>query len=561
MKTILFLPLIVYTIALSGQVPLPIGPSHYGLDSTRRMMLVHVGGPSLSKAENGLLTPDDLYEFPGATPELVYDSSYLMTGQNGDSFTVSFTPLPLVKISTPHTLNRNEKRPAVFTYASGNEIVVSDIGVRYRGGFSMRFPKKSLDLEFYEPGGDEESRDVSFGNMRSDDDWVIDALYNEPSRVNAYVAHKLWLDLHHLSYAEEEPEARAGADVEFVELWFNGTYWGVCTIGEQVDRKQLKLKKYKDDKIRGALFKSEDYTDATTFKGVPSSQVKGDTWAGWEVKHPEPEEVDWEELKEVIRFAASSTDDAFSEEAGDRFDLANIVDYVLFVNALTLTDNVSKNTYLARYNQSSPYFFVPWDMDAGIGNDHKGDRLSTFEHFSENYLFRRLREQNPDDFIDQLCGRYQTLREGLLHPDSLIARVDTAMATLRESGAYRREAARWPGSVMSDGEQYDFMASVLEARIDKLDSYVCSLQTGTDDGDLQSVTTLKIFPNPASGSVTVSLADNAVDTDYVLYGSTGQSVRSGRIRGEQAGIPLEGLHAGLYYLRVGKQIARLTIVH
>lgn len=133
------------------------------------------------------------------------------------------------------------------------------------------------------------------------------------------------------------------------------------------------------------------------------------------------------------------------------------------------------------------------------------------------------------------------------------------MATLEESGAFRREAARWPATLNSSSEQLDFMASVLRARIDKLDSYVCSLPTSIGKPDGQVATALKIFPNPAGSYVTISLPAGDNDATYILFGSTGQAVRSGAVHGEHQDISLDGLAAGLYYLRVGKRVARLTV--
>jgi hypothetical protein len=96
---------------------------------------------------------------------------------------------------------------------------------------------------------------------------VLDALYNEPLRVNAYVAHKLWLDLHTPYYTDREPEARAGADVRYVEVFEDGRYRGVYLQSEQVDRKQLKLKKTKDGEVRGELYKAVDRTETTQLTG------------------------------------------------------------------------------------------------------------------------------------------------------------------------------------------------------------------------------------------------------------------------------------------------------
>jgi len=125
------------------------------------------------------------------------------------------------------------------------------------------FRKKTFDLEFWTDATGVDNRNVQCGNLRSDDDWILDALYNEPLRLRSYVANKLWLDVHTPYYQTAAPEARAGADVQYVEVFLNGAYNSIYNLSEQVDRKQLQLEKFGDGD-HGELYKGVGW-GATTF--------------------------------------------------------------------------------------------------------------------------------------------------------------------------------------------------------------------------------------------------------------------------------------------------------
>ena len=106
-------------------------------------------------------------------------------------------------------------------------------------------------MEFWNDTLGAVTSDVSFGELRTDDDWILDALYNEPLRLRSYVANKLWLSIHQNPYyIDERPNAKSAADVMYVEVFLNGNYNGIYNLSEQVDKKQLKLKSYKEI-IRG----------------------------------------------------------------------------------------------------------------------------------------------------------------------------------------------------------------------------------------------------------------------------------------------------------------------
>ena len=79
--------------------------------------------------------------------------------------------------------------------------------------------------------------------MRSDKTWLLLAMYNEKLRLNNKISHDLWLKLHKLYYADLEPDANSTIRTRYVEVVLNGQYQGVYLFTEDMDRKQLKLKK------------------------------------------------------------------------------------------------------------------------------------------------------------------------------------------------------------------------------------------------------------------------------------------------------------------------------
>ena len=148
--------------------------------------------------------------------------------------------------------------------------------------------KKTYDLEFWNDEIGADTKNVQFGELRLDDDWILDALYNEPLRLRSYVANKIWLQMHTPNYLSEEPNAKAGANVKYVEMFVNHQYNGIYNLSEQIDPKQLKLVKF-NNTMSGELYKGISW-GATTFTALPNYNNELRQWSGYEFKHPKEEE-------------------------------------------------------------------------------------------------------------------------------------------------------------------------------------------------------------------------------------------------------------------------------
>jgi hypothetical protein len=474
-----------------------------------------------------------------------------------------FTQLPLIHINPSEWIPDDFKVPADFIYADDEQTLTSIVGIERRGGFTQGLPKKTWDLEFWEDdSGAEETIDVSFAGMREDDDWVLDAVYNEPLRVNAYAAHKLWLDLHQPYYIEDEPEAKSGADVAWCEMFFDGQYFGLHFLSEQIDRKQLKLKKFKeeDKEIRGELYKGVLPLLGVLLRAVPrQSNNTRDTWDGFELKYPDVNDtINWDNLYDLVDFIVDSPDATFAADIEDWMHLGNVVDYFLFINLAGARDNTGKNIYTARYDNDEPYFYAAWDLDGTFGNNWDGMDYPFTDYILTNGLHRRLIENNVAGFNDLVCARYQELlTSGLFVRDSLYARITTQHDYLLANGVYEREEIAWPGSADPTESRLHYTLDWIRKRTQFLDAWTCDMTTSDEAPELTNP--LTIFPNPTSGII--RLGEHLTGPmEWEVTDLTGRRLLSGRLHTGAQQISIAELPGGMYLLRVGRRVTRVVRV-
>ncbi|MEM9526443.1 MAG: CotH kinase family protein [Bacteroidota bacterium] len=557
---LLFLPLALPAQAVVG----PLAPGQYAVDETAGLLLCRADLATLNAQTTQLFTSvraETNYELTTPVAALAYGTPYTVR-RVGTEFTLYFTQLPLLNIATNEEIPDEPKVPAVFRYGDDDQTLEGSLGIELRGGFSQTFPKKTYDLEFWEDATGEDSRDVQFGSLRDDDDWVLDALYNEPLRLNAFVAHSLWLDLHEPYYLEADYRAKAGAGVMWCEVFVNERYQGIYLLSEQIDRKLLRIKKYDEgnNRIRGELYKSIQWSAPTKFEG-PLSPFDNteETLDEYELEYPDPDDIiDWSGLAELLSFTVTASDEAFAAGVTNWYTLENIADYFLFLNLTGAEDNSGKNIYTGRYDAGEPYFFVPWDLDGTFGNRWDGTDFPWVRTVLTNGLYRRLLENNVNGFNEALCARYGALTtDGLLAPDSLQERFRKEYDYLAANGVYAREAARWPGGFLdTTAAKLAYTVDWISARTEFLADWVCNIRTATDS--LVPPTPLRIGPNPSEGRVFFN-APSAGKMPWRLFDLNGRLLQLGTVEPGQSELNLGRPAGGMYVLWLGAQAHKLVI--
>ncbi|NMH86276.1 CotH kinase family protein [Flavivirga algicola] len=547
-------------LGLSQPLTINISENHFKIDEANSLIVSHIENIETYNNISGFsevimsLNQND-YSFNSIPTALEYSNSYLVTGTStANQYTLYFTQLPIISIESSSTILDEPKTLANFVYADNEQILISKIGIELRGGFSQSFPKKTYDLEFWEDDNGEDTHNVQFGNLRSDDDWILDALYNEPLRLRSYVANKLWLDLHTPNYLEDESKAKSGADVKYVELFLNGGYNGIYNLSEQVDKKQLKLKSFKDE-IRGELYKGVSWGGAVNFTRLPTYDNSSRIWGGYEMKYPKDDDItDWDNLYQFTDFVMNSSNTQFIDNIWEEFDFDNYSDYFLFLNLLRATDNTGKNVYLAKYQSDEPYFYVPWDLDGCFGTIWNGNNENITNDILINGLIDRVIVLNPNNSATAISNKWFEYRNNVFDSTSLIEAIETQYEFLLNNKIYEREALVHSNYPFSEQDLL-YMLNWLENRLNYLDTYFGNILSVNENNSKENK--VSIFPNPIKDKIYIANINYLADKEYKLFNFSGKLINQGNIK--ENFIPIKNLEKGYYFMVLDNETYKLLV--
>ena len=558
MKPIYFLSLLVFNSIFSQTAATISIPEHrYQIDRERKLIVSHMDISKISTNTGASMTieMDKVYTFIQTPLHLSHSESYTITDSQ-DIFTLYFTKLPLISIQAPQEIVDEPKREAFFTYADEEEIITSTIGIEIRGAGSLRFPKKNFDLEFWEDATTEESRDVKFGKLRNDDDWILDGMSNEPLRLRSFVSHKIWLDMHEPYYKEEEEKAQSGVDLMYSEVFLNNSYIGLYALSEQIDRKLLRLKKDKDDQIRGELYKAVRWANENSrYLAAPEYRNDLDTWGDQEWKYPDEKNlIDWKNLWEATSFVVNAPQSEFEENIGSYFKYENIMDYYLFLNGIRAMDNHGNNIYLGKYTTDEPYFMIPWDLDATFGSRFTGERENIFNDIRRNNLLDRWFIQTSSTIVkNQLSDRWQELRNSVFDSETIRDTFTSLFTDFTENKIYEREALVWNQSDYSD-QELDYILTWYSNRMQFLDE-VFNFKTLSTIKNQSGIEGIQIIQMPNSNTFLIN-RDTDESTNLIVYSIVGKVLQRSTISTAKSQFIISQPR-GVYIVKVGNLTTKL----
>jgi len=471
-KSIFFLVPFALSISVAScQTDLSENPlrNSYVVDNTNNIIVWNTSEILKNKDRTELLF-GDTYSLSKEISEISKNETYKVSNNN-KSYTVYTTNFPVINIITSESIVNDPKVAAEFRYYDRDTTFISTIGIEHRGNISLKFPKKSLDIEFWEDAKSKDSKDVKLKGLRSDDDFVLDAMFNEPLRMRANFSQKLWRKIHSPHYQNIEPKAKSGIGEKFVEVFVNNEYQGVFLMVDQVDRKLLQLKKKDQNVVHGELYKAAYYRGATEFKEAPEFKSSLPHWGGFRLEYPDMVNnvYFFDNIQKTTAFVVNSSKNEFASSYKKHFDEQNLIDYYLFINMLRGTDNLGKNYYLAKQDTDAPYFIVPWDLDGVLGTVIDGREMNITTDILTNNLFTRLWEENPDGYKERVISRWNELRKNEFSDDALFGAINTHVAKFKEEHIFEREALIWK---QSHGDaSVEFMTTWLEKRLAFLDDH------------------------------------------------------------------------------------------
>lgn len=424
---------------------------------------------------------------PQSTFQIETDREYLFYVYNETDYQqccLRFTTLPILSIETERSIGTSDTACSIRLLdgnrdAYGGEAMIeSNAAIRIRGATSASLLKKPYRLSLKEQDGTTPCKRSLLG-LRSDDDWILDAMYIDPTRMHNHLAIELWNEFTAGHYPATNTPAASG---KYVEVVINGEYMGLYDLLEPVDRKQLNL-----DPDDGFLIKSFSWEGAYFEKAAPFPT--SGTWLSFELKYPKnPTKKElhhiWSDFYQLHQATVQSEKDpeTFYELAQLHLDRENITDYWIFITAFQMRDNRGKNLYWSSVRLSdnpAVFYITPWDCDCAFGYRYWPGTLPRkrdeyFNQYTDDFrLLKQYLEYDIGDSRALLRQKWEkeTRENGILSLENLYRKIDQYRTLLTESGAWDRETKRWPASMPADPEEeFEYMKTWLADRYDYMET-------------------------------------------------------------------------------------------
>ena len=357
-----------------------------------------------------------------------------------------------------------------------------------RGNTSLSYDKKSLRLKLkkQKDDGTFTKADKNLLGLRDDDDWILNSLYADDSKIKDKLANELWNE----AGAKSNPYGKTfGTELEYVEVFMNEGYMGLYGLMYPIDAKQVGTNKVSDQLAAGEtvierLYKKK-YTgqwNQNDFVGALPDPAMPDYRGGFYIKGDLvlQNEEEWQPLYELAS-CIQAEDATFAENITTISNQQNVLENWLFYQAIGGFDNYAKNYYyLVRNNGGKAYgYFIPWDLNISFGDVYADNEY--YAAFDENVVYdvipwepaNRMLELDVEDNCQMVKETWQTWRKTVFDTDKVTSRMEELYQGLLDSGAYEREKNRWPNGRYTDS--LTDMKEFTRKRLAFVDEYVDGL--------------------------------------------------------------------------------------
>ncbi|MCF0186076.1 MAG: CotH kinase family protein, partial [Bacteroidaceae bacterium] len=187
-----------------------------------------------------------------------------------------------------------------------------------RGATSYGLPKFSMRIELDDK--------LELLGMRKDDDWQLTGLYDDPGLIHNELSYTLWNQMAATNNVDKDETIKD----EYVEVILDNEYMGVYLLQERFDAKKAQVTE------NDVIYKSWgfDYPDSVETLGRFAVQKY-------------PDEATEETLTPLWDWCRCfwADEQLPYEEALEVIEYENTLDYTLFLDLTTATDNMRKNIY------------------------------------------------------------------------------------------------------------------------------------------------------------------------------------------------------------------------
>lgn len=343
-----------------------------------------------------------------------------------------------------------DKKYAGYEYADSYWYQISDAEWHARGNSVYGLEKKGYKLNLLTGNG--EKNDLNLLGIRDDDDWVLEALYLDGTKMKEALMEDIWELLR-----EYESSTYKIAQGEYIEVLKNGKYNGLYYLRSRLDANLTKI-----DKNEDLLFKLNYYRPTTD-----------DLWTS---KEEDAEQVGcimledyannlnyaWNIIKPFSRQFVQDDVEFDLDKALNMIDLENQIDMSLMVNCFEMRDQFGNNNGFYVYDAGKKKFYrLTWDFEGALYGEK--------DYIVETREITKLVTAKPE-LRAMICERWKELKQEVFNEDNVLEILNGAESDINDSGALLRESQRWPNEPL-EWKGKDLLYDNFKYRIGLLDQY------------------------------------------------------------------------------------------
>lgn len=364
----------------------------------------------------------------------------------------------------------------------------------------------------------------------------------------------------------------------FGKVYINGTYWGLYTAVEQVNKSFLDIQ-FNDKK--GNLFKGDPHGDLM-WKGATVSNYYGD----YELKTNE-DINDWSDLVHLIDKINNTSNTAYYDTLEKYMDSDTYLKYwaanIVFSNLDSYTGS-GHNYYIYHDSTSLKFQWIMWDVNEAFGNFNMGMDLNAIQGLDMFFIpnpqqnrplsYKMLQNSTYYNmYIDKVCD----ITENFFRHDILDPMIDSLADDIR-TDLYADTKKMFTNQQFEDninmaiyvaglpgGGNIAGLKSFITSRRDSLQLQLAAFGCYLDVNDyIHPDFNITLTPNPASDQIHVILAGNDIPDklSVALINYTGQlKYTETLMRQNEFNIDISGLPAGIYLLTVNNETGRKVVIN
>ena len=369
------------------------------------------------KSDGGTISFNKEAVNSNGTVNLLNNCFCIVTDENGKirSYKVQtdrvMCKLPVVEINTDDGKAIVSKKE----YKSGTVEIKCDEGVGYpslkraiagirgRGNSTWNWAKKPFKIKFEDK--------VSVLGMSEAKEWTLLANYSDKSLIRNYVAMEMAKELEHLSFTPSQIP---------VDVFFNGEYIGIYTMGEQIEMKSGRVEEEETPGSADTSYLLEvggaDEGDEENENYFTVGELRFVT-----INDPDEDEITPEQFNFIKEYAKKANDAVVSLKNYEEYiDIDSLIDWVIIHEwSFNLDCCFRRSCFMIKEKGGRLKMGPIWDFDLAFGNFSKDGSYKRWASLGSEDGYVKTNWMNhlmkDSDFMNKFKLRWNEVKERILN--------------------------------------------------------------------------------------------------------------------------------------------------